>query len=72
MKTSKAQIEASKRYIARNERYNIVFPRGTKERIEAVLSFAGKQTVTEYIRSTVLEVLEVDEAFKEFEKSLDI
>jgi len=50
-----AQREASRRYEARNFRLNIVFPKGTKERIEAL---GISKSASSFIRDTVLAKLD--------------
>jgi len=52
-KTSEAQIRASRKYIENNDRVNIIFPKGTKERITE-LGF----NPTSFIRETILNELE--------------
>ena len=54
-KTTEAQRKAIREYEKRNYRLNIVFPSGTKERIEAL--GLGK-TNSAFIRDTVLCKLE--------------
>ena len=54
LKTSKAQRKAIRKYEKENYRLNIVFPKGTKERIEALNL---KITNSAFIRDAVIEIL---------------
>ena len=54
-KTSEAQRKAVREYEKRNYRLNIVFPYGTKERIEAL---GLEKTNSAFIRDTVLSKLD--------------
>ena len=55
LKTSQSQRKAVRKYENNNYRLNIVFPRGTKERIEALnLS----KTNSAFIRDTILSKLD--------------
>ena len=54
LKTSKAQRKAIRKYEKENYRLNIVFPKGTKERIEALNL---KITNSAFIRDAVREKL---------------
>ena len=54
-KTSEAQRKAVREYEKRNYRLNIVFPDGTKERIEAL---GLEKTNSAFIRDTVLTKLD--------------
>ena len=59
MKTSNAQIEASKRYIKRNDRISVVFPYGTRERINNIIYYIGYyDTVPEFIKEAVEEKIQ--------------
>ena len=55
LKTTEAQRKAIRDYEKRNYRLNIVFPGGTKERIEAL---GLNKTNSAFIRDTVLSKLE--------------
>ena len=55
LKTSEAQRKAIRDYEKRNYRLNIVFPGGTKERIE---SLNLSKTNSAFIRDTVLAELD--------------
>lgn len=55
LKTSEAQRKAVRTYEKNNYRLNIVFPKGTKERIEALN--LGKSN-SAFIRDTVISKLE--------------
>ena len=55
LKTSEAQRKAVRDYEKRNYRLNIVFPGGTKERIEALNL---NKTNSAFIRDTVLSKLD--------------
>lgn len=61
LKTNEAQRRAIRKYEKNNYRLNIVFPKGTKERIEALN--LGK-TNSAFIRDTVISKLD------ELEKTL--
>ncbi len=61
LKTTEAQRKAIREYEKRNWRLNIVFPGGTKERIE---NLNLNKTPSAFIRDTVLTKLE------ELEKTL--
>lgn len=54
LKTSEAQRKAIRKYEKENYRLNIVFPKGTKERIEALNL---KITNSAFIRDTIIEKL---------------
>lgn len=54
-KTSAAQRKAIREYEKRNYRLNIVFPAGTKERIE---SLRLNKTPSAFIRDTILSKLD--------------
>ena len=54
-KTSEAQRKAIRDYEKRNYRLNIVFPEGTKERIEAL---GLSKTNSAFIRDTVISKLD--------------
>lgn len=53
-KTTDAQLKAIREYEKRNYRLNIVFPAGTKERIEALKL---NKTNSAFIRDAVLDKL---------------
>lgn len=55
LKTTEAQRKAVREYEKNNYRLNIVFPKGTKERIEALKL---NKTNSAFIRDTVLNKLE--------------
>lgn len=55
LKTSEAQRKAVRRYEENNYRLNLTFPRGTKERIEALNLDRSNSA---FIRDTVLAKLE--------------
>lgn len=55
LKTSEAQRKAVREYEKKNYRLNIVFPKGTKERIEALNL---KKTNSAFIRDTVISKLD--------------
>ena len=55
LKTTEAQRKAVRDYEKNNYRLNIVFPKGTKERIEAL---GLNKTNSAFIRDTVLNKLE--------------
>lgn len=55
LKTSKAQRKAVREYEKRNYRLNIVFPDGTKERIEALKL---NKSNSAFIRDTILAKLD--------------
>ena len=55
LKTTEAQRKAIRDYEKRNYRLNIVFPSGTKERIEAL---ELNKTNSAFIRDTVLAKLD--------------
>lgn len=55
LKTSEAQRRAVREYEKNNYRLNIVFPKGTKERIEALNL---KKTNSAFIRDTVISKLD--------------
>jgi len=55
LKTTKKQREAVRKYEQNNYRLNIVFPKGTKERIEALKL---DKTNSAFIRDTVLNKLD--------------
>lgn len=55
LKTSEAQRKAVREYEKNNYRLNIVFPKGTKERIE---SLGLEKTNSAFIRDTVLSKLD--------------
>ena len=55
MKTTEAQRRAIREYEKKNYRLNIVFPKGTKERIEALNL---NKTNSSFIRDTVLSKLD--------------
>lgn len=55
LKTSAAQRKAVRKYEENNYRLNIVFPKGTKERIEALKL---EKTNSAFIRDTVLAKLD--------------
>ena len=55
LKTSEAQRKAVREYEKNNYRLNIVFPKGTKERIEALNL---EKTNSAFIRDTVLTKLD--------------
>ena len=55
LKTSQSQRKAVRRYENNNYRLNIVFPRGTKERIEALKL---NKTNSAFIRDTILNKLD--------------
>lgn len=55
LKTTEAQRKAVREYENRNYRLNIVFPKGTKERIEALNL---DKTNSAFIRDTVLNKLD--------------
>ena len=55
LKTSEAQRKAIREYEKNNYRLNIVFPKGTKERIEALNL---EKTNSAFIRDTVISKLD--------------
>lgn len=55
LKTTEAQRKAVREYEKNNYRLNIVFPKGTKERIEALNL---NKTNSAFIRDTVLSKLD--------------
>lgn len=55
LRTSEAQRKAVREYEKNNYRLNIVFPKGTKERIE---SLGLEKTNSAFIRDTVLSKLD--------------
>lgn len=55
LKTTEAQRKAVREYEKNNYRLNIVFPKGTKERIEAL---GLNKTNSAFIRDTVLSKLD--------------
>lgn len=55
LKTTEAQRKAVREYEKRNYRLNIVFPEGTKERIE---SLKLNKTNSAFIRDTILNKLD--------------
>ena len=55
LKTTEAQRKAIRDYEKRNYRLNIVFPEGTKERIEAL---GLSKTNSAFIRDTVISKLD--------------
>ena len=55
LKTTEAQRKAIRNYEKRNYRLNIVFPEGTKERIEAL---GLSKTNSAFIRDTVISKLD--------------
>lgn len=55
LKTTRAQRENVRKYEKNNYRLNIVFPKGTKERIEAL---GLNKTNSAFIRDTVLAKLD--------------
>ncbi len=55
LKTTQRQREAVRKYEQNNYRLNIVFPKGTKERIEALNL---NKTNSAFIRDTVLNKLD--------------
>ena len=55
LKTTEAQRKAIRDYEKRNYRLNIVFPEGTKERIEAL---GLSKTNSSFIRDTVISKLD--------------
>lgn len=55
LKTTEAQRKAIREYEKNNYRLNIVFPKGTKERIEALKL---DKTNSAFIRDTVLSKLD--------------
>lgn len=54
MKTSKAQLEAHKRYIKSKDRIQVIFPAGTRKDIEKYLEVSGCVTVGDFIRDCVI------------------
>lgn len=67
LKTTEAQRKAIRKYEKENYRLNIVFPKGTKERIEALN--LGK-TNSAFIRDTIINKL--NELEQEQQKRLGI
>lgn len=55
LKTSEAQRKAVREYEKNNYRLNIVFPKGTKERIEAL---GLEKTNSAFIRDTIISKLD--------------
>ncbi len=55
LKTTEAQRKAVREYEKNNYRLNIVFPKGTKERIEAL---GLEKTNSAFIRDTVISKLD--------------
>ena len=49
-KTTKAQREASKRYMQKVERIQVTFPAGTKEDIKLILEDFGCKSVADFVR----------------------
>lgn len=60
LRTTEAQRKAIREYEKRNYRLNIVFPAGTRERIEAL---GINKSNTAFIRDTVLAKLDELEKF---------
>ena len=62
LKTSEAQRKAVREYEKNNYRLNIVFPKGTKEKIEAL---GMNKTASSFVRDTVLaKIDELEKIFK--------
>lgn len=53
-KTKETQLKASRAYEARNDRINVVFPAGTRDRIKAL----GVDSVGGFIKEAVSEKLD--------------
>ena len=61
-RTTEAQRKAVRKYEKNNYRLNIVFPKGTKERIEAL---GMNKTASSFVRDTVLaKIDELEKIFK--------
>ena len=61
-KTTEAQRKAVRNYEKNNYRLNIVFPKGTKEKIE---SLGMNKTASSFVRDTVLaKIDELEKIFK--------
>lgn len=58
-KTSSAQIKASREYEKRNDRINVVFPAGTRERMEKL----GIKSMGAFIKEAVEKELQSLEKF---------
>lgn len=59
-KTSAAQLRASREYEKRNDRINIVFPAGTRDRMKAL----GIDRPNTFIKAVVASELEKMEKYK--------
>lgn len=68
-KTKETQLKAIRNYEKRNDRINIVFPAGTKERIRKVIEGRSYSSVAGFIKEAVLLSLDTEEKFIEFEKN---
>ena len=59
-KTSAAQLKAQREYEKRNDRINIVFPAGTRDRIKAL----GRDSSNTFIKEVVASELDKLEKYK--------
>lgn len=67
-KTKESQLKAIRKYEQNNDRINVVFPAGTKERIKKVIEGRSYNSVAAFIKEAVLQNLDIEEKFIEFEK----
>lgn len=56
-KTTRAQREASKRYMKKVERIQVTFPAGTKKDIEEILESFGCKSTADFVRWCTLTTL---------------
>lgn len=68
-KTKESQLKAIRRYEQNNDRINIVFPAGTKERIRKVIKGRSYTSVAAFIKEAVLLSLDIEENFIEFDEN---
>lgn len=68
-KTKESQLKAIRKYEQNNDRINIVFPAGTKERIRKVIEGRSYTSVAAFIKEAVLLSLDIEENFIEFDKN---
>lgn len=68
-KTKESQLRAIRKYEQNNDRINIVFPAGTKERIKKVIAARSYTSVTAFIKEAVLLSLDIEENFIEFDEN---
>ena len=66
MSTTKAQNRANVNYQNKNDRINIVFPAGTKKRIEEVIKLGNYKSVAAFIKDAVEVNLDIEEKFIKF------